>query len=235
LALAVALVSVSACESTPARLETSMAQLDVRRCKPGPGTTGSPTTIAEAVGLLNSLPAPVTVSCFVEALDRPLRVEATSSKSSAQPAAGARSPRVFLWTDEAMVVSLAVDGEARNLVEFGQFVDPSRSIKGELEFPISEPVKPVDPLERVRNEEFPRITTCFVCHDDEEDEADVPRGRSSLAIRPRPNSIVGVEALRSERESCDHATEPDRCALLDAMFAPGPVEHRPFDASLPVL
>ena len=90
-------------------------------------------------------------------------------------------------------------------------------------------------LDRVRNPEHPRITRCFVCHDSEEDEPAVPGGRSSLALRPRPSTLVDVATLRAELERCDRELEPARCRWLAALFTHGPVERRTFDAELPVL
>ena len=176
----------------------------------------------------------MTAECFVEALDRPLRIEATKSRASLQPAEGERSPRVFLWGAESLVMSIVIDGPARDLVEFSHFVGPRRSIKAELEFPLTAPTTAAAALDRVRNPEHPRITRCFVCHDHEEDEPGVPGARSSLALRPRAFTLIEVPALRAEHERCDRALEPDRCRWLDAIFAHGPVEHHPFDPDLPV-
>jgi hypothetical protein len=214
-------------------LTDPLSSWDPRRCQPAAGTTGSPTTIDEAVALANGLPFPVTAACFVEALDRPLRLEATKSRSSVQPAAGERSPRLFLWPTDTFVITAAIDGPGRDLIEFGQFVTPHRSVKGEIEFPLAEPITTAAALQRVRNEEYPRITTCFVCHDAEEDEPAVPGGRSSLAIRPRPSQLVDITTLTAEQQRCDRATEPARCRYLDAVVSHGPLEHRPFDESLP--
>ena len=225
----------SACGPAPERTVPAPAPpVDPRRCKPAPGTTGSPRTIEEAVALANALPFPVTAECFVEALDRPLRIEATTSTNSLQKAHGARSPRVFVWSSDALVISLVLDGPERDLLEFGQFVDPRRTIKAELAFPLTAPTTLASALERVRNPEHPRITRCFVCHDREEDEPNVPGARSSLAVRPRKATLVDVATLRAERDGCDRGVEPARCSWLDAVFAHGPVERRPFDAELPV-
>lgn len=230
-----------ACESTPAPAEGERAAVatpapapDPRRCKPAPGTTGSPKTLDEAVALANGLPFPVTAECFVEALDRPLEIEATKSRASLQRAEGERSPRVFIWGDDALVISVVLDGAARDLVEFGQVVGPRRSIKAEIEFPLTEPTSTAAALGRVRNPEHPRITRCFVCHDQEEDEAAMAGARSSLALRPRKATLVEVASLAAEHARCDRAAEPARCGWLDAIFAHGPVEHRSFDADLPV-
>jgi len=230
-----ALIVWSACGPAPAPApEAAAPRADLRRCKPAPGTTGSPGTIAEAVALANGLPFPVSAECFVEALDRPLRVEAVNSQESLQRAPGARSPRVFIWSAESLVISVVLDGPERDLVEFGHFVAPDRTIKAELDFPLVAPVAMATALERVRNPEHPRITRCFVCHDREEDEPGVPGGRSSLALRPRASTLVDLAALRAEHDRCDRDREPARCRWLAALFTHGPVERRPFDAALPV-
>ncbi|MBL8972913.1 MAG: hypothetical protein JNK56_20165 [Myxococcales bacterium] len=230
----------SACGPAPApgpaaEAVAAEAPVDARRCRPAPGTTGSPATLAEAVALANGLPFPVTAECYVEALDRPLRIEATRSRDSLQPAEGERSPRVFIWGADSLVTSIVLDGPGRELIEFGQFVGPRRTIKGELEFPLTAPVSTAAALDRVRNREYPRITRCFVCHDREEDEPGVPGGRSSLALRPRASTLVDLATLRAELDRCDHAREPARCRFLAALFGHGPVERRGFDAALPVL
>ncbi len=219
---ATACIAVAGCEPL-------VAGLDLRRCKPAPGTTGTPSTIAEAVELANGLPFPVTAECFVEALDRPLAIAPTASTSSAQPAAGRRSPRVLIWPTDDFIVTVALDGAGRNLIEFGQFVAEDRSIKGELEFPLAEPATTAQALQRVRNPEYPNITTCFVCHDDERDEPSVPGGRSSEALRPFERTLVDLQDLPRLRDECDWTAEPDRCRYLHALVDPGPLTARPFD------
>src|SRR6185436_10338181 len=51
-------------------------------CKPATGVSGSPRTISEAIILINTLPRPTTLACFLEALDRPLSLYMTMSTSS---------------------------------------------------------------------------------------------------------------------------------------------------------
>src|SRR3712207_6534727 len=65
-------------------------------CQPK-GVPRNPTSIAEAVALVSALPRPLTVGCYLESLERPLRVNATSAVISLQPAAGPRNPRMFLF------------------------------------------------------------------------------------------------------------------------------------------
>ena len=42
------------------------------RCRPPAGVSGYPKTTQAALDLLNALPKPTSVACFVESLDRPL-------------------------------------------------------------------------------------------------------------------------------------------------------------------
>ncbi len=236
------LLAVACSESEP-RSESGVATAaaatplgeDSRRCKPGPGTTGSPSTIAEAVALLNGLPSPVSAECFVEALDRPLALEATHSRSSVQPARGARSPRTFIFSGDGLIIAIALDGPGRDLIEFGQFVSPRRTVKGELEFPLATPVAIEAALEQVRNPDHPGITTCFVCHDAEKPSVVVPGGLQSVALRPVEWSLVAVDSLRREHEICDADVEPRRCAYLRALVGHGAIEHRAFPERLPTL
>ncbi|MEZ4382597.1 MAG: hypothetical protein R3A79_14765 [Nannocystaceae bacterium] len=240
LALSTALTTLACGAPTPAdappreRADEATPAADDRRCKPAPGTSGAPKTIDEAIALANGLPFPVTAECFVEALDRPLQIEATRSERSLQKAKGARSPRVFLWSADSLVISIVLDGDARDLIEFGQVVTPRRSIKAELKFPLEAPVTAKTAYDRVRNPEHPNITVCFVCHDREEDVPEIEGARSSLALRPRPSTLVEVDALRDEHARCDPAAEPARCAYLEALMGHGPVEHRAFDDVLRV-
>jgi hypothetical protein len=47
-----------------------------------------------------------------------------------------------------------------------------------------------------------------------------------------PNERVSLDFLMRERESCDSAREPARCALLDAVFGAGTVVDREFAATM---
>jgi hypothetical protein len=73
-----------------------------------------------------------------------------------------------------------------------------------------------------------------VVHDAGEDAPAVARGRSALSIRPDPSSLVAADSLHGELERRDPGTEPQRCRLLHALLDHGPIQHRPFDPSLPV-
>jgi hypothetical protein len=203
------------------------------RCSPAEGTTGSPSSIHEVLDLINGLPHPVELPCFLESLDRPLALNANFNTQSAQPALGKRSPRIFILPNEPFSMSL-VPGEPT--LEFGER-DASAlvSVKGELHFPIEGQLIPEDAFVRLAPDEATGLTldegtSCGVCHDNEKPAPGYPfRGAfSSARLRPAPFFFVEVAAIRQELESCEAALEPERCALLHAMFDHGEVVQAPF-------
>ena len=116
-----------------------------RRCLPPSGRSGSPTSIAQTVELINALPHPVSLNCLLESLDRPLSIEATRSVISLQPAAGRRSPRLLLLFGTALSVSVVPERTGSALLEFGVFVEPAVTVKGELKFPVTEALEAAVP------------------------------------------------------------------------------------------
>ena len=185
----------------------------------------SPHTIAELVTLLNALPKPLTVACFVESLSRPLAVNATRSVLSAQPADGARSPRTFLFFD-GLTVSVVAAGDGARLLEIGERRGEALSLKAELEFPITTQLSEGTPFERVRYDE--RLSTCGFCHQGETPAPDIAASNAfiSPALRPPARERVFVSDLATEHAACNAEAEPDRCALLDALFRTAtPIEH----------
>jgi hypothetical protein len=217
--------------------ETAADASALRRCRPGPGATGRPSSIDEALALVNSLPRPVTVTCFLESLDRPLNLSATYSTISLQPAAGLRSPRIFLLTDK-LVMSIVVDGKGRNLVEFGQYVTPSRTLKGEIAFPALAEVPAGEPYARIQSNNTASGamgTSCRFCHPEEEAAPQLGGaiGYVSGAFKPDWRTHVSLESVHQERQACDPAIEPDRCELLGALLDHGPVVETAFPMEVP--
>ncbi len=197
------------------------------------GLDGSPGTIEEAVALLNALPKPTSVACFVEALDRPLGITATSSVFSAQPALSFASPRVFIKRG-LLWVSIVIDGESSYLMEFGYRPSESdmTSVKGELAFPLEHPVDLGAPYERVRSGSG---TICGLCHANEQPASGLPFAEAfiSNALRPRPETHVTIGALRVQHAACDARVSPHRCEMLAALFDGGEVVEEPFPAAMP--
>jgi hypothetical protein len=208
-----------ACGETPAAPA-------VRAPKPGcqapPGVADRPTTIEQSVTLANALPKPLTLPCYLEALARPLPIHATVSQFSAQPARGARSPRLFIYF-EPLIMTVVPEGIGRHLLEFGEQRPGHRSLKAELEFPLETEVPPGKVYEQALFE--PDLTGCAFCHASEERDATVPGGQGfvSQSLRPHNGERVPLDLLRGELAACDTAAEPERCAMLEALFGPGEI------------
>jgi hypothetical protein len=190
--------------------------------------SASPGDVEQAVQLLNALPKPTSVACFVESLARPLTVYATSSPFSAQPALSPASPRLFIKLGQ-LWLSVVIDGDSSYLMEFGYLIDQEqmRSIKGELQLPLDAAIAPSAPFDRVR---YQNGTVCGLCHLDEHQEMGVAFATafSSAAFRPRPDSRVSLDNLRIANQTCDWQVEPHRCEMLSAVFDSGEVSEVPF-------
>lgn len=204
----------------------------VDRCLPSDGEPRAAGTIAEVLALMNDLPQPVTPACLVESLERPLEVVATDSFLSAQPAAGARSPRLFITTGD-VVLSVVPDGAGASLLEFGEKTSHGRSIKGELAMPAWGPLAPSAPFDKVASDDGP--TACALCHRDETLYDPSVGSYDSVAVRPTDDSLIDLAILRDLSEVCDPLTEPDRCALLSAVFDHGEVVQGAFPSDYPTL
>jgi hypothetical protein len=202
------------------------------RCKPPAGTTGFPQTIEQAVALLNALPKPTSVACFVESLDRPLTILSTNSVFSAQPALSTKSPRVFIKTGE-LWSSIVIAGDSSDLIEFGYLIPGTlRSIKAELHLPLQAPVGPSAPYDRVMFGETG--TGCGFCHFGEQLEpvSGISNVFSSVAFKPRADTHVSLEGLRLEAQTCSWQAEPRRCEMLAAVFGGGAVVEGAFPSSM---
>jgi hypothetical protein len=203
-------------------------ELAAELCAPAPGTTGSPSSIAETVDLVNGLSKPVSLACFLEALDPPLRLVATQSVFSAQPAMGRRSPRIFLFM-EGIIHSIVPEGNARNLLEMGEATSAGWSIKAELEFPITQSITLATAFERLPLDD---ITTCGVCHDGRVPALGIEGAFESEVLRPVDRELVPLAELEDEARRCDVELEPERCAMLGALFRDGEVIAGEFPRSV---
>lgn len=185
-------------------------------CAPG-ATAKNPTSIVEVVDTLNAMPKPIDLPCFVQHLAGPLAVDATMSNLSLQPATGRRSPRIFILL-EPLIVSIVPQGPGRDLLEMGERRRETRSLKGEITFPVTTELERASPFEHVM---FGReLTSCAFCHGSETPAADISftAAFESDAFRPLPSNRVSIDELRSELAACDAESEPYRCSLLHALF-----------------
>jgi hypothetical protein len=201
------------------------------RCRAPAGVNAAPRTIAELVTLVNALPRPLELTCFLETLDRPLDANAVVSIFSLQPARGERSPRIFLLSGD-LVMSLAPTGPGSHLLEVSQIVEERRSVKGEIVFPVTATLSPSAPYDKVRD---PEGTTCRFCHPFEDPWPALPNAYVSGAFAPDPRHVVDLAIVAREHEICDPAAEPARCAFLRALFAHGEVRQKPFPPAIPTI
>ncbi len=196
-----------------------------------PEGMGSPQTIQATVELLNTLPGPVTVACFVQALDRPLVVSATTGVVSAQPAGGPNNPRFFIDTG-GLLLSVVPDGRGRDLLEIGEEYGAGQTLKGEFLMPLDLPVLADSPYDHLRHNDH--LTVCGLCHRDERLAPEIghPNAYVSVKFRPLLGEVLPLERVRLMHESCDAEDEPERCAIFSALFDHGEVVPHTFSESL---
>jgi hypothetical protein len=199
-------------------------------CRAPDAVSNNPRNIEEVVVLINALPKPLTLPCFLETLARPLYFNSTKSKISAQPAQTKANPRVFLFFDP-LIMSVVPAGPGRALLEFGEQTAEGRTLKGELEFPINEELPLSAPFDSIMMTET--ATTCSVCHTNEtrDERLAYPNAYVSKALRPGLRDRVLADFLRQESELCDAEAAPERCAMLSALFSQGQVSDHEFPAS----
>lgn len=187
-----------------------------------------PESLDEAIALVQELPSPVTVGCYLSALERPLGIEATSDVFSTQPAQGPESPRIFVRT-EHLTLTLVPVGEGKDLVELGEDDPSGLTVKAELAFPITLPLDPVEPFERILASPGAEVTGCQVCHFTEQAVGD---GRyASSPLRPPDGMLVPLEVLEDAHAGCDPEADPERCSFYAALFDHGEVFHQPLPAA----
>lgn len=186
--------------------------------------TTPPTSVDDVIAMLNRLPRPIQVRCFVASLPRPLSVVASSSVFSAQPAGGPNDPRIFILSGP-LVISVVAAGAGSTLIELGEAVDEKNSLKAEAKFPLDEEVTREHFYAHLARSES--ATMCGFCHRREIEHPAHPMARVSLAYRPTPYTLVPLEKLRT-LASCDLETERERCLFYAALFEFGPVQQGRF-------
>lgn len=206
--------------------------LGSRTCVLPAGVSGSPVSIEDVVSILNALPKPVSLPCFIESLDRPLRLFASQSSASAQPSTGANNPRFFLFSGP-LIMTVTPDGPGANLLEMAVLrAGGTMSLKAELVFPITGPVSASAPYDQVRSGNG---TSCRVCHTTESVDTSIAftLAYQSSAFRALPATEVPFAAAKSQYTSCNPLSEPDRCELLKMIFGAGAAIRQDFPAGMP--
>jgi hypothetical protein len=183
--------------------------------------------IVEAVSHLNGL-TPAGGPCFVASLPRPLAVVATSGTISAQPAEGPRSPRLFFLLPK-LVVGAVPSGRGSALLEFGEWVTKTRTLKGEIALPVTAALPTDAAFAHVRlpnGEE----SVCRTCHRNEEPHGTIAGAYVSEAFKPEPGTFVPLDKLANLHDECSQAQDTsDRCAMFHALFDFGDVKGGEFE------
>jgi hypothetical protein len=186
-------------------------------CSPAKGVSNDPRSIDEAVALINALPKPLSVACFIEALARPIQIQATSSDFSVQPAEGEGRPRIFIVRGNLVMTVVASDKYDAE-IELGERVADGRSIKGAIAFPVIGPVNSDGAYSYVRRGS---LTTCASCHSPEVPMDSRPGVFVSKILPPMPLFEVSVTSVVDLAANCDPETEPRRCGILRAVVGGG--------------
>ena len=207
---------------------------ETRRCVPGPNASGAPRNIEQVVDLINSLPKPVSVACFVESLDAPLKVYASKSVASLQLSTGPDDPRWFIF-NLPLIISVTSDGPGADLLEMGVLQPGNRrTLLGELRMPIETTIKHALPYERISQDVG---TTCgFFCHQNEQRDPSIHFAEAfvSKSIRAAADSEVTLDSLRGTLSRCKSPNASLRCELLHALLMTGRAQREDFPADMPV-
>ena len=187
------------------------------------------TTIRDAVTRLNVLPRPVTAACFIAGLTRPLELVGTTSVTSAQPAAGRQSPRIFVLLP-GLVVSVVPAGDGAKLLEFAQWMTPTRTLKGEVVLPLEAPLSFNAPYTQVHSNFG--VTSCGLCHRNEVAHPTIEGGFVSDAYRPEEYSLVTLAELSALHAACAEEDVSERCTLFHALFDFGVVSQGAFSSAV---
>lgn len=208
--------------------ETGISGPNARELCVRPASAPSnPQTLEDIILTINALPKPVSVACLVDVLPRPLYVHATSNPLSGQPAVSASIPRIFVFIGPSLTANIVPGGEGSKAIEFGFRLDSIVSVKGEIEFPVTENL----PLTAAYNtvlSEGRDGTECEICHGQEQNVSSIsPLAFSSRINRPDPAYNVSLEDLEALNAGCAKEKK-DECPIIQAIFSQGQVLSREF-------
>ena len=233
---------------------------DITRCT---GPANIPLNSVESVvDWINAMPKPLTLACFVASLPRPLKFNATNSRSSVQPAIGNINPRIFVQYDNLWLsfvpqeafsaIKIPSPASANpcgmptannywNLVWKWHQTCPSPIHKGELAFPILNTLP--------RNAAYAHIadtateSRCKACHGYETivgqlDGAAIFRSkmlRSAKQTLLRPDDVF-LQYLACDPNINTGPTSENhewyRCQMLKAFVDRGPIEWQNFRSDI---
>lgn len=179
----------------------------------------NPQSIGDTINLINALPKPASLDCFLNALQPPLKVFATNSSFSAQPAQGNSSPRIFILKDK-LVLSVVPAGSGRTMLELGES-SSSQSFKGEIQFPVESTVTLSQIADHLSG--GATVTSCASCHFAESKPSYQGQGPIYLSniLRPDESQRVGQTFMKIQAETCNSETNKYRCDILKAIYING--------------
>lgn len=179
----------------------------------------SPSTFEGVIDLINALPKPLSLNCFLYNYDPPFDIFAVNNTFNAQPSAGPQSPRIFIFKDNFMI-SIVPDGPGRDLIEFSKATSYSMSIKGEVSFPIETNLSPDAAYTKILNSPAmpDQGTVCSSCH------AENYLGNGvyeSALIQGEEKHRITSLSLKKAAQSCPESNTSFRCQMLKVIFNRG--------------
>ncbi|AFY01029.1 Hypothetical protein Bdt_1331 [Bdellovibrio bacteriovorus str. Tiberius] len=149
---------------------------------------------------------------------------------SAQPAAGNRSPRVFIL-NEKLYMSVVSEGRGRDYLELSYQTTATTSVKAEIEFPIMQSISKSKPYSGVR---FGNGTNCSSCHRAEKQIGTIEGAPmfESWAYQPDKETLVDLQQFENELKICNFSKEPERCEIIRAVLGHGEVQSQDFPKSM---
>lgn len=177
------------------------------------GKDAAVSSIQETVALLNLLPKPVSIPCFIAALPRNYALTAAESPASAQPATR-EEPRFFL-SSGALIITVTGSGAGKEHVELSEFDGSRFSIKGDLTFPIADELEATTPFAmKTEGKDSP----CAACHGLEKGgPKDARDATSSEALRPSDEAILTADEVGAIKAACESELSAS-CQLVRAIF-----------------
>lgn len=202
----------------------SMAGLN---CGAVPGTS-EPKSIDEVVQVINALPKPLSISCFLASLKRPMKVFAVDNVFSAQPSGGRDAPRIFVFSQN-LVISVVPRGPGKDLVEFSEVINSTDSVKGEIAFPVTSQLPVSAPYSRILDGQL-NATQCRVCHTSEVTYNKITTGPAfaSKILFPDGLSRIPQPTLKYYSLNCNLETDRFRCEMLRTIFLDGNAQDAQF-------
>lgn len=182
----------------------------------------TPNSIADTINLINALPKPLSIDCFLKSLKKPLKIMAVNNGFSAQPAVGNQSPRIFI-VNTKLALSVAPAGAGKFLLELSEPSSSTKSFKGELGFPIAQTIDPLLVFSTADDPQSPGNSRCILCHRNEEKirYGNIGFAFNSDIVRPNEYQRVFSLYLRNQAYMCNPATDKYRCDMLNAIFMTG--------------